>query len=989
MKKRSLLIFISLMFVLLLGCSKSVDNSKKEKPGTYTVMVYMVGSDLESEYQAASVDILEMLNSNVNLDNTNILLCTGGSKQWWIGLPNDETCITQVVEVDGEITLASVGSFNNAANMGEANTLAEFLNFGYENYDTDHYALICWNHGGGPIRGYGNDELYGYDCLAFDELKTAMDNSPFNSENKLDWIGFDACLMASIEIANLFSDYAEYMIASEEVEPGCGWDYSFLSILNETSNTEKIAKSIIDSYEAFILANQEALQYPDITLSCMDLSKIDIVTEAMDKLFEMMAEDLDSGDYQKLAKIRSNTKTLQKGSGLDLVDLGHTAKLVSDMYLKQSKEMTKALEEFVIYQATNVASTYGVSVYYPYESQDEYTRFELLESGLDSLYSSEGYSSYFENYADIWMNGEPSSEWETNLLELANASEIEAIEDENQLILQLSDEQLQEMSAAYYTILCDYGDGDYNPVLMKCEIEPDKDGLLKVDLDQELIVAASGASSDEQFLMFKEVEQREDGVLYQSVSTTVSGPFGVFDYTTQEPVVVNLFESNDGEIYINSINYVSEAAAPDGKQTVNLEHWDTLSCVYSGYHPLYDENNNLLPYDQWQKDDGIYAREVMLDELCFKKKNMADFNNSFVCQITVVDIYGNVYASNLEEMYDDEYPQAYTENTSTGTFSWELYEDYAKLVAYKGTATDLDIPDTVNNLPVATIGSYSFNGNTIESITVPDSVATIESYAFANCTYLQSVKLSKNIQVIPEGAFEFCAALIDIELPSSVKYIGRFAFRECTSLKHIEISKNVKTILPGVFYGCDYLQKLTVNKKNSNFVAVDGVLFSSDMKQLISCPSLFRNSYTIPEGVEEICDFAFGKCYMEKISNNKVIGYGLTEIVFPESLKKIGDGAFMECTRFTNLKLPEKLEIIGSLAFGDYSLFDYAGTIKVGKTKLSSIQIGDNVSWIGDKAFAAYEVDEFVVSENNMYFSAEGNKLTNKNGTVEIGVFYE
>lgn len=984
--KKSLLIIISLIFVLLLGCSKSAGNTEKEKLGTYTIMVYMVGSDLESEYQAASVDILEMLNSNVNLDNVNILLCTGGSKQWWIGLPNDETYITQIVEVDGETTLASVGSFDEAVNMGESDTLSQFLKFGYENYDTDHYALICWNHGGGPIRGYGNDELYGYDSLVFDELRTAMDNSPFDSSNKLDWIGFDACLMASVEIANLFSDYAEYMIASEEVEPGCGWDYSFLSTLNETSNTEKIAKSIIDSYEKFILENQEVLQYPDITLSCMDLSKIDIVTEAMDKLFEMMAEELDDGDYKKLAKIRSNTKTFQKGSGLDLVDLGHASKMVSDMYSKQSKELTKALEKFVIYQATNVASTYGVSVYYPYESQEEYTRFELLETDLSA---SEGYTSYFENYADIWLNGVPSSEWETNLLELANASEIEAVEDKNQLVLQLSDKQLQEMSAAYYTILCDYGDGDYNPVLMNCEIEPDKDGLLKVDLEQELIVAVSGESTDEQFLMFKEVEQREDGILYQSVSTTVSGPFGVFDYTTQEPVAVNLFESKDGDIYINSMNYISEDATPDGKQTVNLEHWDTLSCVYSGYHPLYDENNNLLPYNQWRKDDGIYAREVMLDDLHFEKKNIADFNNSFVCQITVVDVYGNVYASNLEQMYDDEYPQVYTENTSVGTFSWELYEDYAKLASYQGTSADLNIPDTVKNLPVAIIGSYAFNGNSIETINVPASVATIESYAFANCTYLQSIKLSKNIQAIPEGAFEYCTALIDVELPNAVKYIGRFAFRECTSLKHIEIPKNVKTILPGVFYGCDYLQKLTVNKQNSNFVAVDGVLFSSDMKQLISCPSLFRNSYTIPKGVEEICDFAFGKCYMEKISGNQVVGYGLTSIVFPESLKKIGDGAFMECTRLKNIKLPKKLEIIGSLAFGDYSLFNYGSSIQVEKTKLNSIEIGDNVSWIGDKAFAAYDINEFVVSESNIYFSAHGNKLTNKNGMVEISVFYE
>ena len=344
MKNIYKLLAILISVVCLAGCGngksttetseQNIIEDEVDDNGTYTILVYMVGSDLESQGGCASSDILEMMKSGVDLEKTNIVLCTGGTTEWAIGFPNDRTTINQIVEANGELAIQEVGAFDTNVNMGEADTLSEFLQYGYDNYKTDHYALICWDHGGGPISGYGNDELFGYDCLEFDELKLAMDNSPFNENNKLDWIGFDACLMASIEIADLFSHYADYLIASEETEPGCGWDYSFLSTINETSSSTKIAKSIIDSYENYILENTSVLYQPDMTLSCMKLSEIQAVTEAMDALFVKLNESLEAGRYQQLSQIRSDTKAFQKGSGLDLVDLGHTAQMVSDLYTK-------------------------------------------------------------------------------------------------------------------------------------------------------------------------------------------------------------------------------------------------------------------------------------------------------------------------------------------------------------------------------------------------------------------------------------------------------------------------------------------------------------------------------------------------------------------------------------------------------------------------------------------------------------------------------
>lgn len=163
-------------------------------------------------------------------------------------------------------------------------------------------------------------------------------------------------------------------------------------------------------------------------------------------------------------------------------------------------------------------------------------------------------------------------------------------------------------------------------------------------------------------------------------------------------------------------------------------------------------------------------------------------------------------------------------------------------------------------------------------------------------------------------------------------------------------------ISSGVFYGCDYLNNFEVEADNPYYVSVEGALFSKDMKKLVACPSLFRNSYTIPEGVEEIVDFAFADCYMEKISGSQVIGYGLTKIEFSESLKVIGDGAFLNCKRLSDIMLPNGLEVIGSLAFGN-------------------------------GAFFSYDVGQLTVSEKNHFFTTNGKQLFNKNGTVKIEIF--
>lgn len=194
-------------------------------PKTRTVMVYMIGSNLESEFAAGSTDILEMVDSKFDPEYTKVLVYTGGSKDWSLdGISANENAIFEVTS-DG---INKVQAYERKV-MSKKEVLTEYINYAYDNYKSTYYDLILWNHGGGPIVGYGHDEYsLSSSAMSLVDLKSAIaDSTLINDKKKFDFIGFDACLMGSIEVGNALKDYADYLIASEESEPGQGWNYAF------------------------------------------------------------------------------------------------------------------------------------------------------------------------------------------------------------------------------------------------------------------------------------------------------------------------------------------------------------------------------------------------------------------------------------------------------------------------------------------------------------------------------------------------------------------------------------------------------------------------------------------------------------------------------------------------------------------------------------------------------------------------------------------
>lgn len=236
----------------------------------HTVLIYMCGADLESENQLATGDIQEILKVSGQPDDVNIVIETGGAKSWASTYGISSTYLERYhvenksLVRDDQLTYAS---------MGLTSTLQSFIEYGLNNYPAERTGLVFWNHGGG-MRGVCYDEKKNDDVLKNSEIRSAVSGALSNcgmSGQKLEWVGYDACLMAVQDIAETNSDYFNYMIASEESEAGYGWDYdTWVDDLYSKKTTTNILKAIVDG---FISDNGGASSTSgDQTLSYLNLS---------------------------------------------------------------------------------------------------------------------------------------------------------------------------------------------------------------------------------------------------------------------------------------------------------------------------------------------------------------------------------------------------------------------------------------------------------------------------------------------------------------------------------------------------------------------------------------------------------------------------------------------------------------------------------------------------------------------------------------------
>ena len=291
----------------------------------WTVMVYVVGSDLEAKpkrkegHHWASKDIIEMLEGTTNT-STNLVITTGGStRNGW------DTVKRSFIQNGQQYVLEDLG----AKSMAEPQTLSDFVTWAKTQFPAQHYALILWNHGGGT-QGFGQDSSLAGNkkMMSFTELHQAYQTIREQIGSPLDIVIYDACLMASIEVAEITATVANAMAGSAELEPGHGIDYAqILRSVGQSSPADGIdfGKVVKTGYIKHA-ENKGTLENSQITYSVFDLTQLPAFT----KTFSAFAEE-----FNKLLKRKDflNYKNLSRGiiraPGYPLVQTGQLRSLRS------------------------------------------------------------------------------------------------------------------------------------------------------------------------------------------------------------------------------------------------------------------------------------------------------------------------------------------------------------------------------------------------------------------------------------------------------------------------------------------------------------------------------------------------------------------------------------------------------------------------------------------------------------------------------------
>lgn len=255
------------------GVKVALPQAKKE----WTVLVYMDGDNNLSSF--STEDVKEMMETGSG-SGLNIVLL-------WDNDPTQETGTAQnrhgyyYVEKSGAVLLKNAGEVN----MGDPKTAKDFIDYAAVNFPADHYLWVWWNHGGAVdrssrTRGVAWDDTSGGDHITELEQKEIMLHLKKKIGKKVDIVGFDACLMATAEIAYQYAVVASYLVASEQTEPGSGWDYRFLSKIrtNPAQTARTLAQSILTYYKNYYSARKE----DDVTFSVFNLSYAKAFTASFD-----------------------------------------------------------------------------------------------------------------------------------------------------------------------------------------------------------------------------------------------------------------------------------------------------------------------------------------------------------------------------------------------------------------------------------------------------------------------------------------------------------------------------------------------------------------------------------------------------------------------------------------------------------------------------------------------------------------------------------
>ena len=619
---------ISKLFILLLMLSALLLFAFSAEAADLTLMVYMSGGNLETVHGAATADIQEITDALPEDDSLNVILMAAGAEIWQTDIDPESTNIYRISKTGLEaVSTAPLTS------MGSAESLTRLLSYAHAEFPASHYALIFWDHGAGPMAGLCFDELYydedgqSMDRLTLMELKAALEASPFREE-KLSWIGMDACLMASVETAAILAPYSDFLIASEETEPSRGWNYCFLKDAAKDPDGRSAVERIIQTYADTYQGSVE-----DITLSAIDLHHIpDLVQSFSDIAKEI---NVTQENYADFASARLNLRSMGgiNSSYFDLVDLRSLLLAWQVMGIEGCDRTLELLGSVLPAHYDNTRRCNGLSIYYPFENKAGYSSPWSVVSRR--LAFAEGYESFLDKACGYWL-GEPLADWTKPL-----KTEIGSEDRQNVYVL-LTPEQREQFASARLRVVTEAFPGQYYLMYQSDNVKLYPNGFLQASYNGEAVylvdednVLVSGS------LLFSE----KNDLMYILAVLVFPDDTDIFGQRWEVGWLV--YRKNEAGEYVYVKTQESLDSELSGKSDYDLSECIDIWMASSLSIPTYDENGNLLPYRYWD-DAGSTAYQPLEEVKPYRPVKLAmQDGNRRLAFIEVTDLQGNTYCSDL------------------------------------------------------------------------------------------------------------------------------------------------------------------------------------------------------------------------------------------------------------------------------------------------------------------------------------------------------
>lgn len=389
--KKEILVWILVFSIIIVTAPPSVSQPY------WTVMVYMDG---DNNLEGAAIDDFNELEFAGSDANVNIVVQFDRIAGYDASNGDWQTTrryyVTQDLGGYNSTIVSTLIQDLGELNMGDPTTLIDFVNWARTTYPADYYLLVLWDHGDGwktrsfqvaqkgaltrtvkrePMKGVCYDDT-DIDYLTTPDLDTALNSVTSGGAAPIDVVGFDACLMAMLEIGYEISPYSSYMVGSEESEPYDGWDYQATMnwlVSNPTSTPAQVASRIVTDYMNFYGVGGFETQ------SAVDLSQIAAVAAAVDTL----AIDLTNNITTYFYDVRDARDQVEEYMDADFIDLYHFAQLIQSeipdpTIQTDAQNVMNAVVAAVINEGHGVgnANSHGISIYFPYGLYDYLSRYE-------------------------------------------------------------------------------------------------------------------------------------------------------------------------------------------------------------------------------------------------------------------------------------------------------------------------------------------------------------------------------------------------------------------------------------------------------------------------------------------------------------------------------------------------------------------------------------------------------------------------------------